>query len=65
MAQDQFAHLKNMTVDFKTGKDVRDTEMLEGGAKDSPVMNETNETKQYKTAALPKKDLGGENNLNG
>jgi len=59
------AHLKGMQVDIGTGKMTEDTDILDGAAKDSPVMDETNETVQYKTGAIPKNDLGGRNDPNG
>lgn len=65
MAQEKFAHLKNMKVDFGTSKDVRDTKMLDGGAEGNGFLDDNNVTEQYKTKSLEKKDMGGENNLNG
>jgi hypothetical protein len=57
--------MKNLEVNIGDGVDVKDTDMLSGVGKDSAVMNETNSTKQYKTANIPKGDLGDRNNLNG
>jgi hypothetical protein len=58
-------HLKNAKITMADGKMTEDTQVLDGGAKDSPVWNEDNETTQYKTPGLPKGDLGGRNNPNG
>lgn len=58
-------HLKNETVKMSDGVDVRNTKILDGEASDMPFLNESNETKQYKTGTIPKDDLGGRNNLNG
>jgi hypothetical protein len=57
--------MKNLEVNIGDGVDVKDTDMLSGVGKDSAVMNESNSTKQYKTANLPKGELGDHNNLNG
>jgi hypothetical protein len=57
--------LKNMTCSMSDGKDVRQTSMLDGGAKDSPVFTESNKTVQYKTSGgVPKDGLGAKNDLN-
>ncbi len=58
-------HLKSAKISMKDAKLTSDTDILDGEAKDSPVWNEDNETVQYKTPALPKKNLGGENDPNG
>lgn len=58
-------NLKNAKITMEDGVEVEETKQLDGGAKDSPVMQETNETVQYKTASLPSGDLGGKNNLDG
>ena len=58
-------HMKNEQVPIGTGSMTGDTEMLDGDADDSAVMDATNATVQYKTPALPKGDLGGQNNPNG
>lgn len=58
-------NLKNAKIDMGDGVKVENTKQLDGGAKDSAVMQETNETVQYKTDSLPKGDLGGKNNLDG
>lgn len=57
--------LKKATVTMSDGVKVEDTKQLDGEAKDSPVMNETNTTTQYETGALPKEGLGGRNDPNG
>jgi hypothetical protein len=59
------AHMKNEQVPIGTGVMVNTTQMLDGAAKDSPVFDETNETVQYKTPAIPKDNLGGRNDPNG
>lgn len=58
-------HLKNKQVGFSDSVDVENTQQLDGGAKDSPVFDESNATVQYKTPALDKGDLGGKNDPNG
>lgn len=58
-------HMKREQVTTADGDYTRETDVLDGMAKDSPVFNETNETVQYKTPALPKGDLGGRNDPNG
>jgi hypothetical protein len=58
-------HMKKDTVTTKDGEFTRDTDMLDGMAKDSAVMDETNVTTQYSTPALDKSDLGGRNDPNG
>ena len=65
MANNVFEHLKMKQMSMDMGKDVKSTQMLDGGAKESSVMNETNSTTQHKTGAIPKSDLGCKNNLNG
>ena len=58
-------HLKNAKISMSDAEDVRDTSILDGEAKDSPVFNEDNETVQYKTGKLPGGPYGGENDPNG
>lgn len=58
-------HLKNAEIGFDDSVNVENTQILDGGAKDSPVFNETNKTQQHTTGNIPKSDLGGRNNLNG
>lgn len=58
-------HLKNEQITPSKGVKVENTDMLDGMAKDSPSLNESNATVQYKTAALDKGDLGGKNDPNG
>jgi hypothetical protein len=58
-------HLKKATITMSDAVNVESTKQLDGEAKDSPVMNENNETTQYSTGALPKGDLGGRDNKNG
>lgn len=58
-------HLKKEQVSTKEGEFTRDTDVLDGEAKDSKVFDETNVTAQYSTPALPKGDLGGRNDPNG
>lgn len=65
MALKEFQGLKNMEVTMKDGVKVENTKMLDGGATDSPVDKESNQTQQYKTGAIPKDMLGSRNNLNG
>lgn len=53
-------NVRDMVVTTSSGKDVKDTSMLKGEAKDS--LKGTNETKQYETSGSAKKGpLGGEN----
>ena len=59
------AHMKKEQVPIGTGVMVGDTDVLDGAAKDSPVFDETNQTVQYSTPALPKDNLGGRNDPNG
>jgi hypothetical protein len=42
--------LRDLVVTTASGKDVRDTQMLTGEAKQSKQWNETNETKQYEAS---------------
>ena len=65
MAASEFLHLKNMQVSMSDGKMVEDTKVLDGEAQGNGFLDGTNETKQYKTANIPKGNLGGENDLNG
>ena len=58
-------NLKNATVKMSDSVDVDSTRMLDGEASDPAFLTDSNETKQYKTANIPKDNLGGENNLNG
>jgi hypothetical protein len=58
-------HLKNEQITPSYGVKVENTDMLDGMAKDSPSLNESNATVQYKTKAIEKGDLGGKNNPNG
>ena len=58
-------NLKNAKISMSDGVDVENTKQLDGEAKDSAVMQETNATEQYKTGSLPKDDLGGKNNQDG
>jgi hypothetical protein len=61
MALSDLTDLKGLKVTMKDGKMVNQTQVLDGEAKDSPVMNEDNSTEQYRTANIPKGDLGGKN----
>lgn len=63
--KDYFSNLKNKVVTESDAKDVRDTQQLSGGAKDSPLLTESNVTKVHKTAAPPKMELGGKDSKNG
>lgn len=58
-------HMKKEQVPIGTGSMTGDTEVLDGDADDSAVMDANNATVQYQTPALPKNDLGGQNNPNG
>jgi len=57
--------LKNLTVKMSDSVDVESTKILDGEASNPSFLTDSNETVQYKTPALPKGDLGGENNQNG
>lgn len=60
--------LKSATITMGDSKDVRDTKILDGEAKDSPVWNENNETVQYKesgSVTKTKGELGGRNDPEG
>lgn len=57
--------MKTLEVNIGDGVDVKDTDMLDGAAKSSPVMDETNQTKQYSTAKMNFGELGDRNNLKG
>ncbi len=58
-------NLKQGEVTMDQGVLVNNTKILDGGAMDSPVFDQTNTTKQYSTPSIPKDNLGGRNNLNG
>ncbi len=60
-----FSSLKEQTIKMSDAEDVRSTDILDGEAKDSPVMNESNKTEQYRTGSLEVGDLGGKNNPKG
>lgn len=60
-----FDHLKTEQTEMSDGVWTRDTDVLDGAAKDSAVMDENNETTQYRTPPLPKDDLGGRNDPSG
>jgi hypothetical protein len=55
---EKFTNLKNMTISDGDGKDPDSTQFCQGGAKDSPVMNETNTTKAYRPAKTKMGELG-------
>jgi hypothetical protein len=57
--------MKKEQVPIGSGQMTVDTDVLDGAAKDSPVFNETNQTTQYTTPAIPKDNLGGRNDPNG
>lgn len=58
-------HMKREQVNTSDGEFTRDTDFLDGEAKDSSVMQEHNETVQYRTPALKTGELGGQNDPNG
>ena len=60
-----FEHLKSEQVTMADRVWTRDTDVLDGAAEDSAVMDENNETTQYRTPPLPDKDLGGRNDPEG
>ena len=58
-------HLKGAQIGMKDSELTVHTDILDGEAKDSPVFEESNETVQYKSPALPGGAYGGRNDLNG
>lgn len=54
-------NVRNMTVTPGTGKDFRDTQVLNGVASKSSVANAKNETSQYETGKTDMGALGGKN----
>lgn len=54
-------NIRKMTVGPDKGKDFRDTQVLNGITKKSPVHNAKNETTQYTTGKSSHGSLGGEN----
>lgn len=66
MAKDiNYEHMKKEQVPITSGVMVNTTDILDGDASDSDVMNATNQTVQYTTPALDKGNLGGRNDPNG
>jgi hypothetical protein len=58
-------HLKGAQIEMSDSELTVHTDILDGGAKDSPVFEESNETVQYKSPALPGGAYGGRNDPNG
>lgn len=54
-------NVRNMVVTSSTGKDFRDTEVVDGHATKSKVANATNSTTEYTTGKTATGPLGGVN----
>ena len=52
-------NVRNMVVTPSTGKDIRDTQVLDGTATKSKVANATNSTTEYTTGKTATGPLGG------
>jgi len=62
----QAKNLRNLSITTGSGTDVKQTSMLKGEAKESPVMKETNSLKEFEPGSCPKGagPLGGNNSSN-